>query len=154
LRQLLEDIRGELISGEEGDLDVIVSKILVGAMAAHEAFDFFKGDVLMITPGNRDDLILAAVSCNVPGIRENYTVRGMILTCGIWPNQTVLKILKQSKVPAFLVKDDTFTTAQKINNLIIKIRPEDKEKIAMVKQMIKEYVDVDGLMERLNTGRR
>jgi BioD-like phosphotransacetylase family protein len=149
LRQLLEDIRGELISGEDGDLDVIVSRILVGAMAAHEAFDFFKGDVLMLTPGNRDDLILAAVSCNVPGIRENYRVRGMILTCGIWPNQSVLKILRQTRVPAFLVKDDTFTTAQKINNLIIKIRPEDTEKIAKVKQMIKEYVDVDGLMERL-----
>jgi len=154
LRQLLEDIRGELLSGNESNLDMIVSKILVGAMAAHEAFDFFKGDVLLVTPGNREDLILAAVSCNVPGIREDYNVRGIILTCGIWPNQTVLKILKQAGVPAFLVKDDTFTTAQKINNLIIKIRPRDTEKIATVKQMIKEYVDVDGLMERLAAVRK
>ncbi|UCF99006.1 MAG: AAA family ATPase [Spirochaetaceae bacterium] len=153
LRQLLEDIRGELLSGDDSNLDVIVSKILVGAMAPHEAFDYFKGDVLLITPGNREDLILAAVSCNVPGVREDYNVRGMILTCGIWPNGTVLKILKQARVPVFLVQDDTFTTAQKINNLIIKIRPQDKEKIATVKQMIKEYVDVDGLMERLPENR-
>jgi BioD-like phosphotransacetylase family protein len=154
LRQLLEDIRGELLSGDDSNLDVIISKILVGAMAAHEAFDFFKGDVLLVTPGNREDLILAAVSCNVPNIREDYNVRGIILTCGIWPNQTVLKILKQAGVPAFLVKDDTFTTAQKINNLIIKIRPQDREKIATVKQMIKEYVDVDGLVERLTAARK
>jgi BioD-like phosphotransacetylase family protein len=154
LRQLLEDIRGELLSGDDSNLDVIVSRILVGAMAAHEAFDFFKGDVLLITPGNREDLILAAVSCNVPGIREDYNVRGIILTCGIRPNQTVLKILKQAGIPAFLVEDDTFTTAQKINNLIIKIRPQDKEKIATVKRMIKEYVDVKGLMERLSESRK
>jgi BioD-like phosphotransacetylase family protein len=154
LRQLLEDIRGELLSGNDDNLDVIISKILVGAMAAHEAFDFFKGDVLLVTPGNREDLILAAVSCNVPGIREDYNVRGIILTCGIWPNQTVLKILQQAGVPAFLVKDDTFTTAQKINNLIIKIRPQDAEKIATVKQMIKDHVDVDGLLERLTRHRK
>jgi hypothetical protein len=154
LRQLLENIRGELISGEEDTLDVIVSKILVGAMAPHEAFDYFKGDVLLITPGNREDLILAAVSCNVPGVQEDYNVRGIILTCGIWPNSTVLKILKQAQVPAFLVEDDTFTTAQKITNLIIKIRPQDKEKIATVKQMVKDHVDVDGLMERLAADRK
>ena len=154
LRQLLEDIRGELISGEEEAMDVIVSKILVGAMAPHEAFDFFKGDVLLITPGNREDLILAAVSCNVPGVQEDYNVRGIILTCGIWPNPTVLKILKQARVPVFLVQEDTFATAQKITNLIVKIRPQDKEKIATVKQMIKDYVDVDGLLERLKHNRR
>jgi hypothetical protein len=149
LRQLLESIRGELISGTDEKLDLLVSKILVGAMAPHEAFDYFKGDVLLITPGNREDLILAAVSCNVPGVREDYKVRGMILTCGIWPNGTVLRILKQAGIPVFLVPDDTFTAAQKINDLIIKIRPQDKEKIAMAKRMIKEYVDVNGLMERL-----
>jgi len=154
LRQLLENIRGELISGNEDTLDVIISKILVGAMAPHEAFDYFKGEVLLITPGNREDLILAAVSCNVPGVQEDYNVRGMLLTCGIWPNSTVLKILKQAGVPTFLVKDDTFTTAQKITNLIIKIRPQDKEKIATVKRMIKEYVNVEGLMERLAAERK
>jgi BioD-like phosphotransacetylase family protein len=66
----------------------------------------------------------------------------------------VLKILQQAGVPAFLVKDDTFTTAQKIAGLIIKIRPQDAEKIATVKRMIKEYVDVEALLERLNKTRR
>jgi BioD-like phosphotransacetylase family protein len=153
LRQLLENIRGELISGREERLDVMVSKILVGAMAPHEAFDYFKGEVLLITPGNREDLILAAISCNVPGVREDYNVRGIILTCGIWPNTTVLSILKQTGVPVFRVQDDTFTTAQKINDMIIKTRPQDTEKIATIKQMIKDYVDVQTLMERLETGR-
>jgi len=154
LRQLLEDIRGELVSGDEEGLNTMISKILVGAMASHEAFDFFKGDVLLITPGNREDLILAAVACNVPGVHEDYDVRGIILTCGIWPNPTVLNILKTAKIPVFLVKDDTFTTAQKVNNLIIKIRPQDTEKIAIVKKVIKEYVDVEWLIQRLKASRQ
>lgn len=149
LRQLLEDIRGELVSGAESALDQLVSKIIVGAMPAHEVFDYFKGDVLLITPGNREDLILAAATCNVPGVQEDYNVKGIILTCGVWPNPAVLKILKQAQVPVFLVNDDTFTTAQKITNLIIKIRPQDKLKIDTVKQMVKQYVDIKAIVDKL-----
>jgi len=149
LRQLIEDIKGELISKEEG-LDQIVSKIVVGAMSPSTVFEYLKGDVLLITPGNREDLILAAITCNVPGIQEDCSVKGIILTCGVWPNNTVLKIIKQTNIPMFLVKDDTFTTAQKITDLIIKIKPGDTEKIATVKKMIKKHIDIDALINKLN----
>jgi BioD-like phosphotransacetylase family protein len=150
LRQLAEDIKGELICGSASGLDQIVSRILVGAMPAHEAFNYFKGDVLLITPGNREDLILAAVACNMPAMQDQYAVKGLILTCGVWPNPTVLKILKEAGIPAFLVEDDTFTTAQKLATLIVKIRPEDTEKIETVKRVIKEHVDIDSILERLH----
>jgi BioD-like phosphotransacetylase family protein len=154
LRQLAEEIRGELVSGGEGGLDQVVSRILVGAMPAHEAFSYFKGDVLLITPGNREDLILAAVACNVPAVQDHYEVKGLILTCGVWPNPTVLKILRQSGLPVFLVRDDTFTTAQKLTNLMVKIRPEDTAKIETVKRVIKEHVSIDAILERLRRRRR
>ncbi len=151
LRQLLEDIEGELIAGGEG-LDQIVSKIIVGAMPPHTALDHFKGDVLLITPGNREDLILAAITCNIPGIQEDYSVKGMILTGGVWPNKTVLKLLKRTSIPIIQVNDDTFTAAQKTTNLIIKIRSEDTEKIETVKKMIKKYVDIDAIINKLRAG--
>ncbi|MBN1837179.1 MAG: AAA family ATPase [Spirochaetales bacterium] len=153
LRQLAEDIKGELVSGDEGALDHIVSRILVGAMPAHEAFSYFKGDVLLITPGNREDLILAALASNIPAVQEHYAVKGLILTCGVRPNPTVLKVLRQTGTPAFLVADDTFTTAQKMTNLIVKIRPEDDQKIETVKRVIKEHVDVAGILESLRAAR-
>lgn len=147
IRQLLEDIKGELISGE-GNLDQSVSKMIVGAMPAHTALDYFKGDVLLITPGNREDLILAAITCTFPGI-NTYSMKGIILTCGVWPNNTILKLIKETNIPIILVNDDTFTTAQKITNLIIKIRPGDSDKISKVKEIIKQYVDIDLIVSRL-----
>ncbi|MBN1700171.1 MAG: AAA family ATPase [Spirochaetales bacterium] len=147
LRQLFEDIHGKLVCGEE-NLDQSVSKMIVGAMPAHTALDYFKGDVLLITPGNREDLILAAMTCNFPGVKA-YGVKGIILTCGIWPNKAILKLVKGTNIPIILVPDDTFTTAQKISNLIIKIRAEDEEKIQKVKEIIKEYVDVGLLLKKL-----
>ena len=41
--------------------------------------------------------------------------------------------------------------AQKITNLIIKIRPKDSEKINKVKEIIKEYVDIDFVIDKLKT---
>lgn len=149
IRQLFEDIKGELISGENL-LDTIVQKMIVGAMPAHTALDFFKGDVLLITPGNREDLILAAIVSNFEEIKE-FGVKGIILTCGVWPNKAILKIIKRINLPIMMVKDDTFTTAQKIANLIIKVRAADAEKIKMIKELIKKYVDIDLIIKKIKS---
>jgi BioD-like phosphotransacetylase family protein len=147
MRQLQEDIKGILLCGEN-NLEYSVSKIIVGAMPAHTALDYFKGDVLLITPGNRDDLLLAALSV---GIQEDYNVRGIILTGGIQPNEAVLRLVKHSNIPLILVNDDTFSTAQRVTKLIVKIRPTDKDKITVVKQLIKQYVNIDSLLKRITS---
>ncbi|KPJ88863.1 MAG: hypothetical protein AMS17_03975 [Spirochaetes bacterium DG_61] len=148
IRQLLEDIKGELLCGEKG-LDQSVSKILVGAMPPHSALDYFHGDELLITPGNREDLILAAMSGCVIGISKAYCVKGIILTGGIMPNKTILKLVKRTNIPILLVHDNTYETAQKLNNLIVKIRPEDTDKIHEATKLIKKYVNIERIIERL-----
>jgi BioD-like phosphotransacetylase family protein len=146
IRQLLEDIKGELLCGEKG-LDHSVSKILVGAMPAHSALDFFHGDELLITPGNREDMILAAMSGCVMGVSKAYCVKGIILTGGILPNKTILKLVSATNIPFILVQSNTYETAQKLNNLIVKIRPEDTKKIKEATKLIKEHVDIDYIID-------
>ena len=153
VRQLLEDIRGDLLCGEEA-VDQGVSRMIVGAMPPHTALDYFKGQVVLITPGNREDLILAALSANATGTSDENNVRGMILTGGIKPNKTVMQLLAQGDMPVISVQDDTFTTAQKITNLIIKIRPQDEEKIRTIKDMVHKHVDVDRITEKLEAAPR
>ncbi len=148
MRSLLEDIKGELVSGESA-LDQTVGKMIVGAMPAHTALEYFTGNVLLITPGNREDLILAAISCNYPGV-EDYSVRGIILTGGIWPNKSILNIVKGTKIPVIMAHDDTFIIAQKISNLIIKIRPEDSDKVTAVKELVKKYINIDLLLDKIS----
>jgi hypothetical protein len=145
IRQLQEDIRGELLNGED-NLDRLVGRVVVGAMPVPSIFDRLKGDVLLVTPGNREDLILAAIACDVPGIAEDCHVQGIILTGGIRPNRTVLKLLRTTRIPIVLADDDTFATARKITELSVKLRSGDREKIAAVKKMIKEHLNVDALL--------
>jgi len=146
IKQLLEYINGKLLCGEKG-LDQSVSKILVGAMPPHTALDYFRGDELLITPGNREDLILAAMSGCLIGISKAYCVRGIILTGGIMPNKTILKLVRRTNIPIILVKEHTYETAQKLNNLIVKVRPQDSDKIEEVFSLIKKYVDIDYILD-------
>lgn len=148
ISQIAEDIKGEFICGTKC-LEAPVGKIVVGAMHPHSFLDYIEGDVLLITPGDREDLILAALTCSMPGISEDYQVKGIVLTGGILPHQSVMRVIEQTGIPIIRVKEDTFTTAKRITNLIVKIKPEETDKILKIKQMVKEYVDLDKIIERI-----
>ncbi|MFW6137696.1 MAG: phosphotransacetylase family protein [Spirochaetota bacterium] len=148
VRQLMEDIKGELLCGEKG-LDQSVSRILVGAMPPHTALEYFKGDELLITPGNREDLILAAMSGCLLGVTKAHCVKGIILSGGILPNKTILNLIKRLNIPVILVEKNTYETAQRLNNLIVKIRPEDTDKIKEASDLIRKYVDVEKIIEQV-----
>lgn len=149
LRELLEDIEdAKLLSGEEG-LDNVVSKIVIGAMPSHDALNYFATNTLLITPGNRDDIILAAMTGYVPGVTEEYSISGIVLTCGIKPHRSIDRLLKRADIPVFIVPDDTFAFASKITNLIVKIRPNDIPKIRATEALIEKYVDLDKIFQLL-----
>ena len=148
IRQLMEDIDGKLLCGENG-LDQTVSKIMIGDMPAHTALEYFRGEELLITPGNREDLILAALSGCVIGISKAYCVKGVILTGGVPPYRTILRLVKRTNIPMILVKETTYEIAKKLNNLIVKIRPEDTDKIERATSLIKKYVDVELIISRV-----
>ena len=43
----------------------------------------------------------------------------------------------------------TFTIANKITNMLVKLRSNEPDKIKTVQNLVEEYVDVDGICERL-----
>ncbi len=147
--QLLEDIDGELITGHSG-MHNTVGKMVIGAMPAHHALEYTDYDTLLITPGTRDDLILAALSSCVLGSSESLCSAGMILTGGTTPQDSVLELLKYTEIPVILVQEDTFKVASRIAKLIVKIRPGDSEKISMAEDIVEEFVDVDKILGSLD----
>jgi len=148
LDQLIEDIDGEMISGQEA-LGNVVRKMVIGAMPPHQALEYMTGDALLITPGTREDLILAAMSSTLLGADDKVCVAGMVLTGGTPPQPSITELLKKTGIPVILVPDDTFTVASRIAKLIVKIRPGDTEKIRAAEAVVNEYVDVDRIIEKL-----
>lgn len=145
LEQLMEDVDGEVLSGGSR-MHNTVGKMVIGAMPAPQALEYLNNDSLLITPGTREDLLLAATSSCLLDHPSKISVAGMILTGGTPPQKNVLELIVKADIPAILVKDDTYTVASRISKLIIKIRPEDTEKILAAEEMVEQYVDIDRIL--------
>ena len=147
--QLLEETGGQLLSGEKG-LKNPVTRIAIGAMSPHEALSYFGKGTLLITPGTREDLILAAMSSCLVGMGRESCVSGIVLTGGVQPHKKILHLISRTQIPVVSVPEDTFTAATMISGLIVKIRPGDKSKIYATERLVSRYVDLDRLIDMIS----
>lgn len=148
--QLLDDIKGELLCGADY-MHGVVGRMVIGAMPPSQALDYLSRDTLLITPGTRDDLLLAAMSSCILDTPDNLCIAGMILTGGTPPKPNILELLERTRIPVIMVMDDTFSVASKIAKLIVKIRPDDSEKILAAEELVESYVDVDRILDKLKS---
>lgn len=146
--ELLEDLDGDFICGKKG-LNNVVERFVIGDVVAHEVLEFLSGGTLLITPGNREDFIFSALSGWVLGFAEKYKISGVIATYGKKPAKKVIEIIKGLGIPLIVVKEDSFSTARKINNMIFKLRAEDEVKIKETQELIEKYVDVGRILDMI-----
>jgi len=110
-------------------------------MEPRDAARYIIEDSLMITPGDRHDMITIALNCFRDADNKKLKVCGIILTCGITPEPSVMELLAKARIPVLLAKSDTYDVATCVHDITVKIRPCDKEKINAVVKLIKENVD-------------
>jgi BioD-like phosphotransacetylase family protein len=141
-----EELHAELLN-PTANMHTLVDDEVVGAMSAQNAIKFFKPGTLLITPGDREDIVLAA--CASLEMRDGPKMAGIVLTGGLRPNDNVLKILQHIEAPFMLAKDDSFEVASKVNNLIVKTRPADSEKISLIRDIVAKHVNVKRIIDAL-----
>ncbi|MBL7081837.1 MAG: AAA family ATPase [Candidatus Omnitrophica bacterium] len=148
VEQILDETNFKLLSGREG-LNNLVKKIVVGAMEPHNALNYFVDRTLLITPGDREDMILASLGCYFARSAKEVHISGIVLTGNLLPHKTIMNLVKQTKIPILLAEGDTYSVASCIHDLMVKIRPKDKEKIEAVKRIINKHVDLDRIIKKL-----
>ena len=150
ISSIVDELKPNILSmSDEGKRNVI-EKFMIGDMMPHNALDHISRNTLMIVPGNREGLVLTALCENLL-TQGPHLVSGIVFTNGIRPHQKILDLLYTSKIPLFMVEEDAFSIATKINHMIVKIRSEDKNKIAIASTMIEEYVDIDTIYSKMNS---
>lgn len=127
-----------------------VHDVVVGAMGAQNAASYFKPGVLLITPGDREDIIMAAAVATMQAVGP--TLSGIVLTDKLRPGEDVLRIIRNLPYPVLLAEDDSYEVASKVHDLIVKTRPDDSDKIAVIRDMISQHVDVKRILESLCCG--
>ncbi|MBI3880802.1 MAG: AAA family ATPase [Verrucomicrobia bacterium] len=122
----------------------LVDDVIVGAMSAQNATRYFKPGVLIITPGDREDIVLAAAAA-LPG-KGKESLAGIVLTGGIRPSPSVRSIIEHLPYPVLLAKEDSYEVASKVHDVIVKTRPTDTKKISMIRDLIARHVDVEKIL--------
>ena len=140
IEQILEETDFQVICGKEY-LERTVAKVIVAAMEPRDAQRYISEDSLMITPGDREDMIMIALNCFGDSDNTKLKICGIILTCGITPQPAIMDLLTKAQIPVLLAKSDTYDVATCVHDITVKIRACDKDKINAVVKLIKENVD-------------
>ena len=178
LTQIAENIEGEFLH-RGGDVRRRVEHVMIGAMSSGNVVDEFRPGTVVITPGDREDIILAALSSNTlnvptptneekkPRRRSSRkaaerveTVRsaanpsepmvvGIVLSGDLLPHDSIMEMIRASGVPVVASPLESFEVASKIHSMIVKTLPGDTAKIGRIQHLVETYVEVDRLLEKL-----
>jgi BioD-like phosphotransacetylase family protein len=146
MQLIREELHAELLNTPP-TLHSLVHDVVVGAMSAQNAIKFFKRGVLIITPGDREDIVLAA--CTGIDAQSDEKMAGIVLTGGLRPPEGILKIIRAMPIPVLLAQADSYEVASKVHNLIVKTRPADAEKISLIRDIVAKNVNVKKIIQAL-----
>ena len=130
-----------------GDRRGLIASVIVGAMGAQHARHYFRHGALLITPGDREDIILAA--CTSLDSHEGDRIAGIVLTGNLRPANALLKIIHAMPVPVLLAEQDSYEVASIVHDLTVKTRPSDAEKISIIRNLIAQNVNLPKILESL-----
>jgi hypothetical protein len=145
IESIQEDLKAERLN-RSGRANNPVDSVVIGAMGAQNAISLFKRGCLVITPGDREDIIMAAA---VVAQDPNEQLAGIVLTENLRPNPAVLRIIEKASFPVLLAAEDSYVVASRVHNLIVKTRPGDTEKITVIRDIIAAHIDVNKILRSL-----
>jgi BioD-like phosphotransacetylase family protein len=141
-----EELGAELLN-QSADQNHLVEEVVVAAMGVHNAMSFLRNGVLIITPGDREDILLAiAAELEGDGASE---LAGILLTGGFRPSETAMNLIRRMNFPVLLTKSDSYGAASTVHTLTVKTRPNDKGKISLIRDLIAKHVDVARIINAL-----
>jgi phosphate acetyltransferase len=148
--QVMKALGGKLMFGDEQRLQGLARGFVVAAMEIPHVLTRLKPGAVVITGGDRADVVLACLASIRSGAFPNIV--GIVLTGGLEPPEPVARLitgLRRTAVPVIGVSDDTFTSATKVNQVGGAIRAGDDRKIATALGLFEDHVDLPELGKRI-----
>ncbi len=148
LIQVAERVGGDFIHGARQGMRR-VDRVIIGAMNSIHVMEHFSPGTLVITPGDREDVILAALSITSLHEREEGQIAGLVLSGDLKPHKRILDLINASNLPTILSPHDSYTVASLINTMTIKTLPGDRKKISRIQELISQHIQVQRLLEKI-----
>ena len=141
-----EELQAELLN-QPPTLQTLVHDVVVGAMSVGNVVKHFRRGVLIIIPGDREKVVLAASEALAANPGE--PIAGIVLTDGLRPSDAMLKVIQSMPVPVLLAPQDSYQVASRVHDQNVKTRPADAQKIALIRDLIARSVNVKKILDSL-----
>ncbi len=139
----------EILYGEQR-MDSLVGDYIIAAMQVHNFLDYIQQGNLIITPGDRSDIVLASLISRASSGYQD--ISGVLLTGGITIPDNMRKLLDGwtgVPVPILLTQDHTYKTVQVLSELYGRIEPDNLQKINTALGLFERNVNSKELSTRI-----
>ncbi len=129
-----------------------VQKIVLCARAVPNTVQLLKPGVLVVTPGDRDDIILAASLAAMNGV----PLAGLLLCSDFPPDPRIMELCRgalQGGLPVLSVATGSYDTATNLNRMNKEIPVDDRERAERVTEFVAGHIDFEWLKQRCEHAR-
>ncbi len=145
-------LRGTVLTGDETALDRDVLDYVVGAAHVPTLLDHLTDGALVITPGDRADLLVAAGAAHVAG---QVSLAGLVLTLGEQPDPRAMRLVERMNtgLPVLSVPSDSYDTVSASSRIEGRPSTANPRKVEAALGAFERCVDTDDLARRLRVSR-
>ena len=140
-------LKADVIS--EGDIDQRrVARITLCARTLTNMIDHLRPGTLVVTPGDRDDIIVASAMAATNGT----PLAGLLLTSGYTPTDALHNLCErawQTGLPVLSVESDSYSTARALTHMDTHVPVDDTERVKRIMNAVSQHLDVETLSERI-----
>ncbi|MFR9802442.1 phosphate acetyltransferase [Pseudonocardia sp. RS010] len=150
--EVAAELEPDVVAGSPGSAREI-ERVIVGAMGLPHFLDRVGDADLVITPGDRADIVAGTLAAHLSGTYP--AVAGLVLTGGA-VDPAVRRLaagLGAAGVPVLAVPDDTYDTVSAVGQVRAALRPGGERKIATAIRLFEDHVDHEALARRLDVAR-
>jgi phosphate acetyltransferase len=151
VEEIATNLGAQLLQGDPHGLKREVLDIKIAAMNLPHFLDYISDGTLVITPGDRSDVILGSLAAT---LSETYpNISGLLLTGGLPLEPQVLRLIEGSQkttpIPIFSVGTDTYTAAIKAGSVRAALTPQNERKIAAALGLFEAHVNIPEIEDRI-----
>ncbi len=153
VHDVVNRLGADVLYGHEG-LDIPVDNFVTAAMRIDNYLKYMREGSLIVTPGDRSDIILASI-----GARQSSAfgdIAGIVLTGGILLSEDLDALIKGwagPPLPILSVEEHTYMTTQTLQDLHATINMDNPAKISTAIGLFESCVDTEALRSRVISSR-
>lgn len=147
--QIAADTNQPEMNSDNGILSRRIKQISLCARTMPNIVSTLRPGTLVVTPGDRDDILLASAMAANNGV----PLAGILLTSDLMPDARVLQLLGNSiqQLPILTVNTDTFRTASQLSNMSDAVTAADPQRVDSIMNHVAGHVDGEFFKQRLKS---